>query len=151
MPGREFETLSMDYNFMVNQSGTADGDPDKRPAWEKQMREGLLSAFDRAYRGNRAPLIIGNHFNDWNGGIYMDAVEDVIKELCPRRQVHCVSFRQLTDWLDAQDPRVLERLRSLSVGEKPRGGWGSFLRDASEESGADAKTGRAGRAPTGPG
>jgi hypothetical protein len=130
MPGRAFETLSMDYNFMVNQSGTADGDPEEHPAWEEQMREGLLSAFRRAYRGNRAPLIIGNHFNDWNGGIYMDAVEDVIKELCPREQVRCVSFRQLTDWLDAQDPRVLERLRSLGVGQKPRGGWESFLRGA---------------------
>ncbi|MGP4109401.1 hypothetical protein ACTWP5_00595 [Streptomyces sp. 4N509B] len=130
MPGTSFETLAMDYNFMVNQSGTSDGDPEKYSAWEKQMRDGLLAAFDRAYEGNRAPLIIGNHFNDWNGGIYMDAVEDVIKELCPRDDVHCVSFRQLVDWLDAQDPQVLERLRTLDVGERPREGWKAFLAGA---------------------
>lgn len=127
MPGRSFETLSMDYNFMVNQSGPADGDPERYPAWEEQMREGLLAAFDRAYQGNRAPLIIGNHFNEWNGGIYMNAVEDVITEVCPRRDVRCVSFRQLVDWLDAQDYRVLATLRTLDVGQRPPGGWEAFL------------------------
>ncbi|MDT0341890.1 polysaccharide deacetylase family protein [Streptomyces litchfieldiae] len=115
VPGRAFETLSMDYNFMVNDAG------------EAEMREGLLAAFDRAYKGNRAPLIIGNHFNDWNGGAYMNAVKDVIKELCPRDDVHCVSFRQLVDWLDAQDPAMLDRLRTLGVGEMPREGWVAFL------------------------
>ncbi|MDT0445387.1 polysaccharide deacetylase family protein [Streptomyces johnsoniae] len=118
VPGRSFETLSMDYNFMVNGAG------------EAEMRDGLLAAFDRAYDGNRAPLIIGNHFNDWNGGAYMRAIEAVIKELCPREDVQCVSFRQLVDWLDAQNPAVLERLRTLGVGERPEGGWATFLRGA---------------------
>ncbi|WP_326598276.1 hypothetical protein [Streptomyces sp. NBC_01803] len=115
VPGRSFETLSMDYNFYVN---GADGD---------QMRDGLLAAFDRAHDGNRAPLIVGNHFADWNDGAYVDAVEEVIKELCPRDDVRCVSFRQLVDWLDAQDPAVLEKLRTLGVGEQPEGGWAAFL------------------------
>ncbi|WP_236671319.1 hypothetical protein [Streptomyces sp. 7-21] len=128
MPGESFETLSMDYNFMVNQSGPESGDPALYPYWEDQMREGLLAAFDRTYHGNRAPLIIGNHFNQWNGGIYMDAVEDVIAELCPREDVQCVSFKQLVDWLDAQDPEVLDKLRSLGVGEAPQEGWSDFLR-----------------------
>ncbi|RBM18929.1 hypothetical protein [Streptomyces sp. PT12] len=117
VPGRAFETLSMDYNFKVNGAG------------EAEMRDGLLEAFDRAYDGNRAPLIVGNHFNDWNDGAYMNAVESVIKELCPRDDVHCVSFGQLVDWLDAQDPAVLERLRTLGVGERPDGGWEAFLQD----------------------
>ncbi|MEO3752627.1 hypothetical protein [Streptomyces sp. B6B3] len=148
MPGREFETLSMDYNFMVNQSGTANGDPAMYPYWEAQMRDGLLAAFDRAYHGNRAPLVVGNHFNAWNGGIYMDAVESVIKELCPREDVQCVSFRQLVDWLDAQDPEVLERLRTLGVGEPPPGGWDTFLREGApatpEAGGAADGSGTAG-------
>nr|WP_062210240.1 hypothetical protein [Streptomyces sp. NBRC 109706] len=129
MPGRSFETLSMDYNFMVNQSGPESGDPAMWPTWQAQMHDGLIAAFDRANDGNRAPLIIGNHFNQWNGGIYMDAVADVITELCPREGVECVSFRQLVDWLDAQDPEVLERLRGLGVGEAPPGGWETFLAD----------------------
>ncbi|GAA2430037.1 hypothetical protein GCM10010405_11070 [Streptomyces macrosporus] len=127
MPGRSFETLSMDYNFLANQSGTVNGDPSQRAAWGRQMRDGLLLGFDRAYNGNRAPMIVGNHFEDWNGGVYMKAVEDVIKEVCPKKDVHCVSFRQLVDWLDEQDPATLEKLRTLEVGQAPEGGWKDFL------------------------
>ncbi|WP_232109926.1 hypothetical protein [Streptomyces buecherae] len=127
MPGRAFETLSMDYNFLVNQSGTTRGDRAKHATWGNQMRDGLLAAFDRAYRGNRAPLLVGNHFESWNGGTYMRAVEETIKKVCPRPDVRCVSFKQLADWMDAQDPRVLEKLRKLDVGERPKGGWAAYL------------------------
>ncbi|GAA2233182.1 hypothetical protein [Streptomyces nogalater] len=127
-PGHTYEQLTMDYNFMVGQSGTqTQGDPDKFDYWGDQMRDGLLKGFYRAYDGNRAPLVIGNHFESWNGGTYMRAVEEVVKEVCTKPDVRCVSFRQLVDWLDAQDPRTLARLRSLEVGEAPRQGWASFL------------------------
>ncbi|MBQ0974771.1 hypothetical protein KBZ00_27120 [Streptomyces sp. RK31] len=127
-PGHSFEQLTMDYNFMVNQSGTTtQGDPSKHEMWGDQMRDGLLQGFERAYNGNRAPLIIGNHFESWNGGTYMRAVEEVIETVCTKSDVRCVSFRQLVDWLDAQDPATLEKLRSLSVGEAPKKGWKAFL------------------------
>ncbi|MEV6652724.1 hypothetical protein [Streptomyces sp. NPDC051219] len=128
MPGRGFETLSMDYNFMVNQSGqTSQGAPSMHKYWGNQMRDGLLQAFHRAYRGNRAPLIIGNHFESWNGGTYMRAIEETIKTVCPQRDVRCVSFRQLVDWLDAQDPQLIKRMRTLGVGKAPKEGWAAFL------------------------
>lgn len=128
VPGRAFETLAMDYNFMVNQSGTTSkGDPAMHEYWGKQMRDGLVKAFDRAYDGNRAPLIIGNHFESWNGGTYMRAVEDTIATVCVKKNVRCVSFRQLADWLDVQDPEVLEKMRTLKVGQKPKNGWAAFL------------------------
>ncbi|MFB6806646.1 hypothetical protein [Streptomyces sp. NPDC056387] len=128
MPGRAFETLSMDYNYLVNQSGTTtQGDPSQHEYWGEQMREGLQQAFDRVYEGNRAPLIIGNHFESWNGGTYMRAVEDSIKSMCTKKEVRCVPFRELVDWLDAQDPKVLEWMRGLDVGEAPKEGWAKFL------------------------
>lgn len=127
-PGHSYEQLSMDYNFMVNQSGTnSQGDPAKHDFWGNQMRDGLLKGFHRAYDGNRAPLIIGNHFESWNGGTYMRAVEDVVEAVCNKPDVRCVSFRQLADWLDAQDPATLKKLRTLGVGEAPKEGWASFL------------------------
>ncbi|MGC2998886.1 hypothetical protein ACPF8X_11080 [Streptomyces sp. G35A] len=127
-PGHSYEQLTMDYNFMVNQSGaTTKGDPAKHELWGDQMRDGLLRGFQRAYRGNRAPLIIGNHFESWNGGTYMRAVEEVVEAVCTKREVRCVSFRQLADWLDAQDPATLAKLRTLGVGEAPEQGWKSFL------------------------
>ncbi|MER6673831.1 hypothetical protein [Streptomyces sp. NPDC000983] len=129
-PGRTFEQLTMDYNFMVNQSGTtSQGDPDKFRFWGDQMRDGLLAGFQRAYDGNRAPLIIGNHFESWNGGTYMRAIEEVIEGVCTKPEVRCVSFRQLADWLDAQDPKALDRLTTLTVGQAPKQGWASFLAD----------------------
>ncbi|MFE2385095.1 polysaccharide deacetylase family protein [Streptomyces misionensis] len=127
-PGHDYEQLTMDYNFMINQSGTqTQGDPDKFDYWGDQVRDGLVQGFYRAYDGNRAPLIIGNHFESWNGGTYMRAVEDTVKEVCNKPEVRCVSFRQLADWLDAQDPKTLDKLRGLKVGEAPRQGWASFL------------------------
>ncbi|MEU6550301.1 hypothetical protein ABZ915_08430 [Streptomyces sp. NPDC046915] len=127
-PGHSYEQLTMDYNFMVNQSGTStQGDPAKYDYWGAQMRDGLLKGFYRAYDGNRAPLIIGNHFESWNGGTYMRAIDEVVEQVCNKPEVRCVSFRQLADWLDAQDPQVLARLRTLKVGEAPRQGWASFL------------------------
>ncbi|WP_418958317.1 hypothetical protein [Streptomyces tritici] len=128
VPGRAFETLSMDYNFMVNQSGkTTQGARSMHQYWGNQMRDGLVQAFERAYNGNRAPLIIGNHFESWNGGTYMRAIEETIATVCVKQEVHCVTFRQLADWLDAQDPQVLAKLRTLKVGQAPAGGWKSFL------------------------
>uniref|UniRef100_A0AAU2V6P9 Secreted protein n=1 Tax=Streptomyces sp. NBC_00003 TaxID=2903608 RepID=A0AAU2V6P9_9ACTN len=126
VPGRGFETLSMDYNFYMNQSNAMTGDADQHEYWGNQMRDGLLQAFARSYDGNRAPLIIGNHFESWNGGAYMRAVEDTIRTVCVKRDVHCVSFRQLVDWLDAQDPAVLAKFNSLKVGEAPKGGWAAL-------------------------
>ncbi|MFG2963011.1 hypothetical protein ACGF3G_13105 [Streptomyces sp. NPDC048179] len=127
-PGHTYEQLTMDYNFMVNQSGTStQGDPDMYDYWGDQMRDGLLQGFNRAYNGNRAPMVIGNHFESWNGGTYMRALDEVVQDVCNKPEVRCVSFHQLADWLDAQDPKVLAKLRTLNVGEAPRPGWASFL------------------------
>ncbi|MEW2396368.1 hypothetical protein [Streptomyces sp. NPDC046862] len=127
VPGRAFETLTMDYNFYANQSGARAGAPSRHAYWGRQFRDGLLRGFERAYHGNRAPLIIGNHFESWNGGAYMRSVEETVKTVCTKAEVRCVSFRQLADWLDAQDPETLDRLRTLRVGEAPAQGWTAFL------------------------
>ncbi|TVL92839.1 hypothetical protein [Streptomyces sp. SAJ15] len=126
-PQSEKQVLSMDFNFLYNQSGdTTEGDPAKYPEWEKLTRDAYLNGFDRVYHGSRAPLFIGNHFEQWNGGIYMQAIEDVMRTVCTREGVHCVSFKQLADWLDAQDPKVLEKLRMLDPAQSPD--WSTFVK-----------------------
>ncbi|MER7624317.1 hypothetical protein [Streptomyces sp. NPDC126503] len=130
-PGHSFEVLSMDYNMLANQSGNSTkGMPSRYPGWRKQATDALLAGFRRAYETNRAPFFIGNHFEQWNGGIYMDAVEEALKAMAGKKEVRLVSFRQFTDWLDVQDPKILAKLRGLGVGEKPAGGWNAFLRTA---------------------
>lgn len=128
-PGRSFEVLSMDYNMLANQSGNSTkGVPSRYPGWKKQATEAYLAGFTRAYESNRAPLFIGNHFEQWNGGIYMDAVEEALKDMAGKKDVRLVSFRQFCDWLDVQDPAVLAKLRTLDVGQTPAGGWNTFFK-----------------------
>ncbi|MFC9003898.1 polysaccharide deacetylase family protein [Streptomyces microflavus] len=130
-PGHSFEVLSMDYNILANQSkNSTKGMPSRYPGWRKQAAGAYLAGFERAYTTNRAPFFIGNHFEEWNGGIYMDAVEEVIKKTAGKKDVRLVSFRQFVDWLDVQDPAVLAKLRTLEVGQSPAGGWNSFFKQA---------------------
>ncbi|MHA6764918.1 polysaccharide deacetylase family protein [Streptacidiphilus sp. PAMC 29251] len=127
-PGHSFQVLSMDYNIMANQSNAnPKGDPSKHALWRTQARDAYLAGFDRAYHSNRAPFFIGNHFENWNGGIYMDAVEQAIDHIATQPDVRLVSFRQFVQWLEAQDPAVLRQLRTLNPGQKPTGGWPEFL------------------------
>jgi hypothetical protein len=130
-PGKGNHALSMDYNLMYKQtSGNMHGDPAMYPTWRAQARDAYLAGFTRAHRTNRAPLFIGNHFEQWNGGIYMDAVEDSLRVMAKKPGVHLVSFRQLLGWMEAQDPHVLAKLRTLAPGTPPPGGWKTFLADA---------------------
>ncbi|MEV7847602.1 hypothetical protein AB0O50_26840 [Streptomyces cyaneofuscatus] len=130
-PGHSFEVLSMDYNILANQSqNSTKGMPSRYPGWRKQATGAYMNGFERAYTTNRAPFFIGNHFEQWNGGIYMDAVEEVIKKTAGKKDVRLVSFRQFVDWLDVQDPVVLAKLRTLEVGQAPAGGWNSFFKQA---------------------
>ncbi|WP_037669418.1 lipoprotein [Streptomyces griseus] len=112
--GGDYQGLSMDFNFLANQSdGQVDGDPARYPEWEKETTDAYMAGFNRVYYGSRAPLFIGNHFENWNGGIYMKSVDEVIKNVCTKKDVKCVSFRELSDWLDVQKPETLQTLRTL--------------------------------------
>ncbi|MEV5382508.1 hypothetical protein [Streptomyces sp. NPDC052721] len=132
-PGRSFEVLSMDYNMLANQSLNSTKAPAYNyPGWRKQSAQAYIQGFQRAYETNRAPFFVGNHFEQWNGGIYMDSVEEAFKHIAREKEkgadVRLVSFRQFVDWMDVQKPEVLAKLRTLGVGQRPTGGWKEFLR-----------------------
>uniref|UniRef100_A0AAU1ZYC1 Secreted protein n=1 Tax=Streptomyces sp. NBC_00093 TaxID=2975649 RepID=A0AAU1ZYC1_9ACTN len=139
-PGRQFEVLSMDYNMLANQSINSTNAPAYNyPAWREQAAGAYIAGFQRAYETNRAPFFVGNHFEHWNGGIYMDAVEAALKHIAREKEkgedIRLVSFRQYVDWMDVQKPEVLEKLRTLDVGTQPVGGWKEFLADAGKAAG----------------
>ncbi|WP_217548778.1 hypothetical protein [Streptomyces sp. GbtcB6] len=132
-PGHSFEVLSMDYNMLANQSVNSTKAPAYNyPGWRTQSAQAYISGFERAYTTNRAPFFIGNHFEQWNGGIYMDAVEQAFKHIAREKEkgadVRMVSFRQFADWMDVQRPEVLAKLRTLDVGQRPAAGWRTFLK-----------------------
>ncbi|MFF7565830.1 hypothetical protein ACFZB4_38430 [Streptomyces pseudovenezuelae] len=138
-PGRGFEVLSMDYNMLANQSINSTNAPAHNyPAWREQSAGAYIAGFQRAYETNRAPFFVGNHFEHWNGGIYMDAVEQAFKHIAREKEkgadVRMVSFRQFVDWMDVQKPEVLAELRTLDVGQEPAGGWKTFLKAPSTPS-----------------
>ncbi|OQR65373.1 hypothetical protein B6E66_03295 [Streptomyces maremycinicus] len=118
--GGKYQGLSMDFNFLYNQSdGEVDGDAAQYPTWEQQTVDAYMAGFNRVYYGSRAPLFIGNHFEEWNGGIYMKSVDQVIENVCTKKDVKCVSFQELADWMDVQTPATLERLRTLDPAQNP--------------------------------
>ncbi|MFF4401364.1 hypothetical protein [Streptomyces sp. NPDC001480] len=138
-PGHSFEVLSMDYNMLANQSVNSTKAPAYNyPGWRRQSAQAYISGFQRAYETNRAPFFIGNHFEQWNGGLYMDAVEEAFKHIAREKEkgadVRLVSFKQFVDWLDVQKPEVLAKLRTLEVGQRPAGGWKGFLSDTKSAS-----------------
>ncbi|MFD5841085.1 polysaccharide deacetylase family protein [Streptomyces chartreusis] len=145
-PGRSFEVLSMDYNMLANQSVNSTNAPSHNyPAWREQSAQAYIQGFKRAFESNRAPFFIGNHFEQWNGGIYMDAVEEALKHIAREKEkgadVRLVSFRQFVDWMDVQKPDILDKLRTLEVGQQPAGGWKSFLKADSTGSSSDSSEG----------
>ncbi|MFJ3894400.1 MULTISPECIES: hypothetical protein [unclassified Streptomyces] len=118
--GNNIQALSMDFNFLYNQSGGAtQGDPTKFAEWEQKTVDSYMAGFNRVYYGSRAPLFIGNHFEDWNGSIYMKAIDQIIPKICTKKGVKCVSFKELSDWMDVQSPQTLQQLRSLDPAQSP--------------------------------
>jgi hypothetical protein len=88
--GQPFRTLASDYNFLVNElSGS-------------ELRQSLDAELDRRLAGDRAPLGIAFHFEDWNEDAYGAALRGFVADTCGRFDVRCVSYRDLATWLDGR-------------------------------------------------
>ena len=98
--GHTFRVVSMDYNFLANQVDASD------KTSERETYLTLRRAFRTNYRGNRAPLSIGFHFETWHDGAYDRALARFLGETCRLRDVRCSSLRELVDWLDLRFPRL---------------------------------------------
>jgi len=97
--GHTFRVVSMDYNFMANQTG-------EPPAQiESETYRTLWNAFLVSYHGNRAPLTLGNHFETWDSWAYDHALTRFLLRACRLPDVRCTSFEQLANWLDARGVR----------------------------------------------
>jgi hypothetical protein len=90
----------MDYNFLANQLEEGDA------TVEAETLASLRSAFRTLYRGSRAPLSIGYHFETWHGWAYDRALVQFLTETCGLRDVRCASIAELVDWLELRFPRL---------------------------------------------
>jgi peptidoglycan/xylan/chitin deacetylase (PgdA/CDA1 family) len=98
--GHTFRVISMDYNFLANQLEEDDA------TVEAETLRSLRAAFRTLYRGNRAPMSIGYHFETWHGWAYDRALVQFLTETCGLPDVRCTSIRELVDWLDLRFPRL---------------------------------------------
>jgi len=110
--------LSMDYNFFVAHS-RAVNDPQRQASYRDQMLETYLEYLKTNYSGNRAPLHIGHHFANYQGGAYRQALISFARTVCRLPEVRCVTYSKLADFMDGLDAATLEAYRK---GDFPHAG-----------------------------
>lgn len=103
--------ISMDYNFWVRQTGDPPSTRDSA-ANSRQVLATYRAMYAAAFAGNRAPLVLGNHFNSWNGNAYTTALATFVEETCHRPDTRCVPYRDVVTWLDAQTPTTVRTLQA---------------------------------------
>ena len=109
-------TLSMDYNFLVAQSGAA-AIASRREQFRQQMLDSYLNYFRANYSGNRAPIHIGHHFTDYQNGAYREALKSFARSVCGLPEVRCIAYKTLADFMDGLDAQTLSAYRK---GDFPR-------------------------------
>lgn len=103
-------TISMDYNLWMMQSNVQEEAVKGTELWQK-YKDDVVSAymdyFNSNFAENRAPVIIGHHFNKWNDGVYWEAMKTFAESVCGRENVRCVTFKELVEYLNTEGPPPL--------------------------------------------
>ena len=104
---------TMDYNYYFTQRGASEAG--LTAADSAHDRDQVLATYrdlyHEAWHADRAPLVLGNHFNDWNRNAYRDALARFVEETCGRPETQCITYADLVAWLEAQRPGVLRELK----------------------------------------
>ncbi|WP_040676981.1 polysaccharide deacetylase [Nitratireductor pacificus] len=95
---REKQVIAMDYNLYVRHSGGKEK-PENASAFEERAYQAFMTSFEKEYAGKRTPVQLGFHFTLMNDGAYWNAMERFARDVCIRKDVRCVSYR---DYLDRQ-------------------------------------------------
>jgi hypothetical protein len=106
------KNIAMDYNFWIQLNGGAD-EPHRAEEFTAAVVETYRDMYDNALTGNRAPLVIGNHFNNWSGNAFNPAIEIFMLEACQQPETVCTTYQNVIAWMEAQDPVVLSELSAL--------------------------------------
>ncbi|MTD15628.1 polysaccharide deacetylase [Nakamurella sp. YIM 132087] len=123
--------ITMDYNYYAQQEPDAIGSGTPPAAAQSKIdSQQVLDTYADMYKaattdGVNEPIILGNHFNDWNNNAYSDAVGNFALQYCGKENTYCVPFRDLVDWMEAQDPAVLADLQNhqSNLGGCPYDAW----------------------------
>jgi hypothetical protein len=95
------DIITVDYSINANLvPGGGELSASRATQISKDVYDGYTYGFEQVYYGNRAPYEISNHFTNLGRGAYNDALEKFVSAVCRKPEVHCVTYRELTDWLD---------------------------------------------------
>jgi hypothetical protein len=103
--------IMMDYNLWYALNGARE-EPGRDAEFTDITLDTYRAAYQAAYNTNRAPLTVGNHFNDWSGGAFSRATEQFMNEVCVRQQTVCATYSEVIEWMKLQDPKVLDAWRA---------------------------------------
>jgi hypothetical protein len=109
-PGFDGMVVNMDYNMWVKFNG-GKNQPETAPQLREKVYATYTHLFDATYGGNRAPLLIANHFNTWNGDSFNPAVLKFMKNYCGKPDTYCTTYSDVIGWMQLQDPKVLAALQ----------------------------------------
>jgi hypothetical protein len=104
------KVTAMDYNFWVKFNDGKE-DPSSAPQLTPIVLDTYNFMYDQAYKGNRAPILIANHFNNWNGNSFNPATEQFMRETCGKPDTYCATYQDVIAWMQLQDPAVLADLQ----------------------------------------
>lgn len=97
---------ALDYNFWYTLNGAKD--QPETAARAAEITKGTYEyMFEETYSGNRAPLVIANHFNDWNGNSFNPATADFMADVCTLPETYCATYSDVVAWMELQDPTTL--------------------------------------------
>ena len=108
-PGLPKPMIAVDYSISANVDGDAihkELTPARAKEVSADVLNGYLAAFDGLYYGNRAPFEVSNHFNHSDHEAYNDAVAQLLKTVCSKPEVQCVTYTEMTNWLDAHTTQL---------------------------------------------
>lgn len=113
--------ITMDYNFYFSQRGASSKgvSPEQSKADSLQVLNTYRDMYRATSTGNRAPLILGNHFNEWNNNAYSDAIANFALETCGKPDTLCLPFRDVIAWMNVQDPARLAQLQAQAPALTP--------------------------------
>ncbi|AXK84535.1 polysaccharide deacetylase family protein [Nocardia farcinica] len=111
-PPFERRQTALDYNFWYTFNKAQD-QPATAPQVRRMVKQTYDYMYERAYHGNRAPLVIANHFNDWNGNAFNPATADFMAEACTRPETVCATYSDVIAWMELQDPAVLAHWQAM--------------------------------------
>ena len=113
MHGTSHFQITMDYNFYHTQrGGTSNGVTAAQSAADSaQVQATYQDMYNATSAGNRAPLMLGNHFNARNNSAYSKALGGFLLANCAKAGTYCVPIRDVVAWMKMQDPSVLATLQ----------------------------------------